>query len=200
VTKGESCSESELLRSALHKLRKALTVRDESARRARAIRIQQLDDALTDISPHAFAFVAGTPEIAFLRMEAQSAFLAGLGGSAVICAHAACERELAAWVQSLGPAAPKRWTRWGLGNLAVYAIEQEFVPSDLGASLLELNERRRFLYHLQDKESLKMTYVRAFEGLYHKSRWQERMHSLLLRDGFDAIRIMGRLSTHLSPF
>jgi hypothetical protein len=94
----------------LAQIERSLKRQDDNSRRARAVRVQKLDEALADIDPGVFGFVPGTPEIIFLRHEAQQAYLAGLGGSAVICAHSACERELAAWVQSLRGDTPKGWT------------------------------------------------------------------------------------------
>lgn len=49
----------------LAQIERSLKRQDDNSRRARAVRVQKLDEALADIDPGVFGFMPGTPEIVF---------------------------------------------------------------------------------------------------------------------------------------
>lgn len=91
-------------------------------------------------------------EDSYLLSNAQLCFARGADAGAVFCAHASCERDLAALVGAAG-SGPARWERWGLGPLVTHCAEQHGLPTDIARQLVELNESRKTLYHFGHSDS-----------------------------------------------
>ena len=96
--------------------------------------------------------LTASPEDAYLLSDAVRCYTHGGDVGAVFCAHASCERDLAASVQASG-GAPARAKMWGLGALVDHLEEADALPSDLVTRLRDLNEARKTLYHYGHSES-----------------------------------------------
>jgi len=108
-------------------------------REALAGAVRRMDDV------RGMGFVS-TVEDGYLLTGAQLCFLSGADAGAIFCAHASCERDLAAMVNA-AETGPRGWERWGLGPLVTRCIEHHGLPRVLGQQLLDLNESRKTLYH-----------------------------------------------------
>lgn len=175
-----------------------LTISDEESREERARRHLELLDLVMD-SDTMGLFLVGSVGGAWLRTEAFRSYRSGLGTAALACAHAACERELAVWVESLGDEAPENWQFWGLGKLTRFAKQKKILPRKVISALFRLSDKRRALFHLHDDFAPGSHTNRAY-GLQlrpDKSAWAPGMDRVLLDDGFEAIRTLLLLSAAL---
>ena len=93
-----------------------------------------------------------TLEDAYLLSGAQLCFIRGADAGAVFCAHASCERDLAALLKFEGDGPPGS-ERWGLGPLITHCVQHHDLPQSLAASLRALNESRKALYHFGHSET-----------------------------------------------
>lgn len=96
--------------------------------------------------------LTASPEDAYLLSDAVRCYIAGGDVGAVFCAHASCERDLAASVQRSGDA-PARAKMWGLGALIDHLEQVNTLPADLVQPLRDLNVARKTLYHHGHSES-----------------------------------------------
>ncbi len=119
-----------------------------------------------------------------LYTDAAAAYIAGAYASALVAAHATCERELAGWVDSLGAAAPARAKTWGLGALTAYAEQQSALPPDLIALLFEVNEQRKLLAHFKDGSEPGTLWRRALAAVDSpdRARFEQEVDRLLAED------------------
>jgi hypothetical protein len=180
----------------LDKVVQKLEVRDKESREERARRHLELIDLMASCDVMGLMLVGGGPGGAWLRLEAFRSYRAGLGTAALACAHAACERELAGWVETFGEEAPSNWRYWGLGQLTKFAKERETLPLEVISALFQLNEKRRILYHFHDDWAPESHTSRAY-GLRlrpDKSAWEPGMGRVLLDDGLEVIRTLLLLS------
>jgi hypothetical protein len=90
--------------------------------------------------------VERTKYVDFNGAEVWLCFLSGADAGAIFCAHASCERDLAAMVNAVDTR-PRGWERWGLGPLVKHCMQQYGLPDEVGQQLLNLNESRKTLYH-----------------------------------------------------
>lgn len=74
-----------------------------------------------------------------------TAFIQGNWVAAVLCAQATCERTLAALIYNLFSMGepPKRWERWGLGELVKYCRKERLVDEGLLDEVSVLCEERK---------------------------------------------------------
>lgn len=88
----------------------------------------------------------------YLFSDAIRCYIVGADAGTIFCAHASCERDLAALVKHSG-SAPKNSERWGLGSLVSHCVKQRAIPQDLIDGLGVLNDHRKTLYHFGHSES-----------------------------------------------
>jgi hypothetical protein len=130
-------------------------------------RSRDLSDAIGAMRNPAGLGITVEPEDSILLQDAFVCYRAGADAGAVFCAHAASERDLAAFVaHSRTP--PKQHRRWGLGQLITHCRAVELVPLEILNSLEVSNEHRRTLYHYghsgSDSSILKRTVSQAEEA------------------------------------
>lgn len=125
-----------------------LTVADCCTRRERATRLRWVLQVQAPFSSEMGWLIPGGAEGAWLYGEACQCFVAGSFIAAVLSAHAACERTLAAHLQ-LSDLLDRRLERAGLGPIAQAAQAGGLIPTDLLDALLDLNERRKAMAHLK---------------------------------------------------
>lgn len=88
----------------------------------------------------------------YLLSDAVRCYLGGADAGTIFCAHASCERDLAAMVKHSGFASANSG-RWGLRALVSYCATQGTMPQDLIQRLSILNDHRKTLYHYGHSES-----------------------------------------------
>ena len=96
--------------------------------------------------------LVSTVEDSYLLSGARLCFMRAADVGAIFCAHASCERDLAAMFDA-SDSGPRGWERWGLGPLVQHSREQFQLPEELAMKLLELNETRKTLYHFGHSEA-----------------------------------------------
>ncbi len=88
----------------------------------------------------------------YLLSDAVRCYRIGIDSGAIFCAHASCERDIAAMLEATG-AAPAGSQRWGLGALVSYCAKSDLIPVELTENLNRLNEHRKTLYHYGHTDS-----------------------------------------------
>ena len=88
----------------------------------------------------------------YLLSDAVRCYIGGADAGTIFCAHASCERDLAAMVKHSG-SAPANSERWGLGAFVSHFAAQAAMPPDLLNRLRILNDHRKTLYHYGHSES-----------------------------------------------
>lgn len=145
--------------------------KDERARELRAILMpdRPADDTLVVLGG------AVDPEAAEVFFAALASYREGVDTAAIICTHAACERDLLAHGLASGNIAENKLHRAGLGSaLAKY---RTVISSPLHAQLTTLNERRKALYHLGHSASATGLSARTSEYLKnHREAMDEAAH------------------------
>jgi hypothetical protein len=91
-------------------------------------------------------------EDTYLLSDAVLCYISGADAGTVFCAHASCERDLAAMVRH-SDSVPARSERWGLGALISHCAAQGVMPADLLDRLRVLNDHRKTLYHYGHSDS-----------------------------------------------
>lgn len=129
---------------------------------AQVERSEQLQKLLTPERRFALGFVADV-EGYYLIADALRSYVNGADASAIFCAHATCERELALVVAER-PSQPKNWERWGLGPLVSHCASENLLPQTLVSRLNDLNDHRKTLYHFghTDSDSALMARAHAY--------------------------------------
>lgn len=117
---------------------------DDSVREDRRVEI----DALLDRRGISFKSILSstTYESQLLFNDSFSAYLDALDGAALVCAHAACERDLA-FLLGRQIEKPARWENWGLGKLIPECLDRGWFGEPLNEQLCRINENRKFVYH-----------------------------------------------------
>ena len=92
--------------------------------------------------------LVGGEEAELLWQATVDAFSHGLWVATILCAHATCERTLAAIVSlrelpGWGVTTPKGWERWGLETIIKYVREHGWVPDDVLDDVDVLCEARK---------------------------------------------------------
>lgn len=167
------------------------------------------------LSPFGYAATV-TVEDRYLLPNAVTSYVHGADAATIFCAHAACERALAAELRDQPPAGsvtPKDLDRWGLGRMIRRYRELDALPIPLLDDLSRLNSRRTSLYHFGHTEKDDALTSRAFEGEEespytqferengfapdNKEAWQFALDRRLRRDALAALETVFRLRTVL---
>ena len=122
-------------------------------------------------------------EDSYLLSDAVLCYLNGADAGTIFCAHASCERDLAALIQASG-SAPSGSERWGLGALVSHCADQGLMPSDLLDNLRILNDHRKTLYHYGHSESDTALRQRTYE-LIHEVGSSKLREDFKERHGYD---------------
>jgi hypothetical protein len=114
----------------------------------RTDRETELDDLMRRhrVPPETF-FASANTESMWLFLDSLRCYAAAIDSAALICAHAACERELAAALSAQTP--PAGSERWGLGPLIQVGAKRGWFDDGLKEQLKRINENRRVFYHHQ---------------------------------------------------
>jgi hypothetical protein len=120
---------------------------DERTRSDRGRRLVQIEQVRAAVLPPGQIATAGGDQAWWLVLEAEDAYIAGHFLAALVCAHAACERELAGRLGSRLEPVPTGSDRWGLGRLVAHAEAEKMLPPELVQMLFAVNESRKLLAH-----------------------------------------------------
>jgi hypothetical protein len=168
-----------------------LARRDELTRRERAERWLEFRQLANEFPIHVFGASGGGEESAFLFFDAIASYIDGCFASALVAAHASCERQLAGRVAhvSYRSALPRGWERWGLGRLLEYAKAQDWYSADVQALLEEVNAKRRNFYHY-DRMRVDTLFFRTYEQMPWRGKWHiyGDMWKVLRSDALQALR------------
>lgn len=115
-------------------------------------RREDLTDAVNRIVDTRGVGLVSTVEDSYLLSGARLCFLRAADVGAIFCAHASCERDLAAMVDATD-FKPRGWERWGLGPLVKHSSEHLQMPEEVAVKIFELNESRKALYHFGHSEA-----------------------------------------------
>jgi hypothetical protein len=91
---------------------------------------------------------AGWPEGLWLLEEGEQCYVLGQFVASLLCAHACCERTLAAYLELFGSLG-RRLANAGLGPVAAAARERGLITSDLFDRLISVNEIRKVMAHFK---------------------------------------------------
>jgi hypothetical protein len=69
--------------------------------------------------------------------------------AALLCAHSACERELAGCLEFFEAQLPPRWQIWGLGKLVSEAFQLGLIDQTLREKLYHISELRKVSAHFK---------------------------------------------------
>lgn len=150
----------------------------------------------------------------YLLNDAIRCYIGGADAGTIFCAHAVCERDIAAEV-SHSASPPERSARWGLGNWMRYCEDNHLLHAELINCLDQLNEQRKSLYHYGRSQEPTALQARAatwaeeagawsaFAARYGfdpsvKEVWQFSLDEVLRRDALSALVTAFRLRTFLS--
>ncbi|WP_445167031.1 hypothetical protein ACTXG7_24915 [Mycolicibacterium sp. Dal123E01] len=139
--------------------------------------------------PVLYGQTAGGYENGFLIFEATRCYRLGADIACILCSHACCERELAGILKWQQPATPNS-ERWGLGRLIRIGKERDWFNADLASQLVQVNENRRTLYHLQDFEAPSGLWRRAIsraDNPVTKDDVAEAIPGTLRQDALEAL-------------
>lgn len=136
-----------------------LYVEDDASRSGRVARWQWVEAVREPFHTGRGFMIHGGPEAFWLYDTACQCFVGELYLAAVLCAHASCERVLAAYVDVYNATAARHLLHAGLGPVARSAHGMGVITDALLDRLLALNEVRKFVAHfkpLGDPRSLLM--------------------------------------------
>lgn len=104
-------------------------------------------------------------------------YRAGADASVTICAHAICERTLAARIEH-SSTPPAGYLRWGLGQIIQELSDRHGLPPNLEQRLRDLNDWRKSLYHWGHSTAPTALEARVKERLNDPAQ-VERIRSLI---------------------
>ncbi len=169
-----------------------LLLGDNESRRQRAFRwsevrrIQMLYD-----NGSGRMFFGGT-EVIWLYDEACHDYIDGSYFSALLCAHAACERELAGRLAACAEELPKGWMWWGLGKLVSHAVERNLTDSNIKDDLIKLTEIRKVAAHFKAAHKTPASVQWRVDALLARQpnlEYEDAINDVMQSDALFAIRV-----------
>ncbi len=124
-----------------------LQVEDEETREVRAERRHWIWHLQNRLSEDGFGMVGGA-EVVWLYYESLRCYIAQNDVAAILCAHALCERALAAFLE-MRDALDERLARAGLGPVAAAAHAAGLIDEPLLQDLKVINETRKVIAHFR---------------------------------------------------
>ena len=126
-----------------------LLLADNDSRGRRARRWNEIRNIQSPYESESGWLIWGGPEVAWLYDEACRDYIDGAYFSALLCAHAACERELAGSLSPYREALPRGWMWWGLGKLIPQAVQRNLINHEMQRDLENLTEIRKVSAHFK---------------------------------------------------
>lgn len=126
-----------------------LFIADNNSRRRRAGRWHQVLNLQKPYRSDPAWVVSGGAEAMWLYNEAWRDYIDGAYFSSLICAHSACERELAGCLFPYREELAKGWLMWGLGRLIPAALERGVIDEPTSKDLAKLNDIRKVSAHFK---------------------------------------------------
>jgi hypothetical protein len=138
---------------------------DNESRRRRANRWFEVRCVQAPYDRDSGWLVHGGVEAIWLYDEACRSYIDGAYFSALLCAHAACERVLAGYLNLHDEELDKNWLMWGLGKLMIAAEQRGII--DVGAlnALDRLNQARKVSAHYKPFDTPTSVQRRAISAL-----------------------------------
>jgi hypothetical protein len=127
----------------------SLYVMENRFRRNRASRWHEVLDIQKPFRSDQSWLVSGGEEAIWLYDESWRDYIDGAYFFALICAHAACERELAGCLFPYREELDRSWLMWGLGKLIPAATEKGIIDDRTSEDLIRLNELRKVSAHFK---------------------------------------------------
>jgi hypothetical protein len=125
----------------------ALFLVDNESRRRRANRWFEVRCVQARYDSDSGWLTHGGVEVIWLYDEACRSYINGAYFSALLCAHAACERVLADCLYPYREELDKNWLMWGLGKLIVAAGQHGIIDAEIMDQLDRLNQTRKVSAH-----------------------------------------------------
>lgn len=142
-----------------------LFLTDNDSRRRRANRWSEIRYIQMPYDSESGWLVSGGVEVAWLYDEACRGYINGSYFSALLCAHAACERALAGILSTYRDELEKGWLTWGLGKLINAAKERKVVDDQTLKDLSRLSEIRKVSAHYKEYMDAPMSVHRRAIGI-----------------------------------
>jgi hypothetical protein len=169
-----------------------LFIADQDSRRRRADR---LCEVLKIQEPYRYDpawYLSGGIEAIWLYTEAWRGYVNGAYFSALICAHAACERELAGCLFPYRDELDRRWLTWGLGKLVSASLERGIIDGNMSQELYKLNETRKVTAHFKVEHETPTSVQRRAMSLFatnNDSDFENTLDDVIRSDALSAIRV-----------
>lgn len=169
-----------------------LFIADSDTRRSRADRWREIVRLQAPYRYDPAWVVSGGVEAMWLYNEAWHDYIDSAYFSAIICAHAACERELAGCLFPYREELGKRWLIWGLGNLIPAALERGIINEEISKDLSKLNEIRKVSAHFKPDHETPTSVQHRARGLFAAgpdSDYERVLRGMVRSDALFAIRV-----------
>lgn len=127
-----------------------LLLADNESRQRRARRWNEIRGIQSPYEGGSGWLISGGIEVSWLYDEACRDYINGAYFSALLCAHAACERELAGSLSPYREELPKGWMYWGLGKLIPHAAGRHLISPAMRVDLEKLTEVRKVSAHFKE--------------------------------------------------
>lgn len=170
----------------------ALYVMDNRFRRHRAERWHEILSIQAPYRHDPAWMVSGGIEAMWLYNEAWRDYIDGAYFSALICAHAACERELAGCLYPYRDELEKRWLIWGLGKLIPAALKRGIIDEQTSKDLTKLNEIRKVSAHFKAAHETPTSVQQRALSLFasnQASDYEDALNNMIRSDALYAIRV-----------
>lgn len=126
-----------------------LFLMDGESRRSRAERWFEIRSVQAPYERDEGWPIMGGPEVIWLYEEACHSYADSMYLAALLCAHSACERELAGCLELFEAQLPPRWQIWGLGKLVPEAFRLGLIDETLRDQLYQVSELRKVSSHFK---------------------------------------------------
>jgi len=130
-----------------------LFLMDGESRRSRAERWVEIRSVQVPYDRDEGFPIMGGPEAIWLYDEACHSYAESMYLAALLCAHSACERELAGCLEFFEAQLPPRWQTWGLGKLVSEASRLGLIDQTLRDKLYEVSELRKVSAHFKPPQT-----------------------------------------------
>lgn len=169
-----------------------LFIADNNTRRRGADRWREVLSLQTPYRYDPAWVVSGGVEAMWLYNEAWRDYIDGAYFSAIICAHAACERELAGCLFPYREELGKGWLMWGLGRLIPATLERGIIDDQTSKDLSKLNEIRKVSAHFKPDHETPTSVQHRAMGLFATgldSDYEDVLRDMVRSDALFAIRV-----------
>lgn len=169
-----------------------LFIGDSDSRRHRADRWSEILGIQAPYTYDPAWMVSGGIEAVWLYNEAWRDYLNGAYFSTLICAHAACERELAGCLYPYREDLERGWLMWGLGKLIPATLERKIIDKQTSKELMRLNEIRKVSAHFKPPYDIPNSVENRALGHFASSQpsdYEDVLNNMIRSDALFAIRV-----------